>query len=116
MRPKADIRRMIAQGQRWTLLDEGDDGLACRYHRPAGGVLYVVVGWGAGWDHVSVSRKNKTPTYQDMKLIKRAFFAEDEWAIEYHPPESKYISVNDNVLHLWRPQEGGIPTPPEIMV
>jgi len=92
------------------------------YHGGAGrivrgtSILNVVWASDRGWDHVSVSRYARTPTYQEMKMIKRFFFKPDEWAIEYHPPVDDYISVNDNVLHMWRPHSPPIPTPPKEMV
>lgn len=98
-----------------TLLDVGEDGLQALLKLPTV-TLMIVVGWEGGWDHVSVSTKKRTPKYQEMKRIKRMFFKKDEWAIEYHPPHTKYISVNDNVLHLWRPQNVEIPTPPSEFV
>lgn len=73
------------------------------------GVLLSTVG---GWDHVAVSRRDKTPTYQEMKLVKRLCFRDDEWAYELHPPLSEYISVHANALHMWRPQDGMWRVPP----
>lgn len=69
-----------------------------------------------GWDHVSVSCRKRTPKYQEMKTMKRFFLEPDEWAMELHPPVDDYISVNDNVLHIWRPHDLIIPTPPKILV
>jgi hypothetical protein len=59
--------------------------------------------------------------WTEMSFVKRTFFNDDEWAIEYHPPVSKNISVHDGCLHLWRPQpkEGMrwfMPIPPQWMV
>lgn len=116
LRPRGDLKRMMAQDRRFTVLSMGEDGLACRYHMRNGGNLRIIASWGNGWDHVSVSRPNKVPTYHNMKLVKRMFFAEDEWAVEYHPPASDYISINDNVLHLWRPQDVEFPKPPKEFV
>ena len=48
--------------------------------------------------------------------MKRFFFKPEEWAVEYHPPDGDYISMHDNVLHLWRPQKEALPVPPRIMV
>jgi len=57
----------------------------------------------AGWDHVSVSLKDRTPTWEEMDYIKRMFFRQDEIAIQYHMPERDHINIHPNCLHLWRP-------------
>ena len=113
MKPKADLWRFVRRHARITILSEGEDGMAILYKKLNGGKLQMIVGWGGGWDHVSVSRPGgKLPTYHDMKLVKRMFFAEDEWAVEYHPPEAEYVN-NHPVLHIWRPQNETLPTPPK---
>jgi hypothetical protein len=78
-----------------------------------GTLLRVIVSCGDGWDHVSVSRPSRCPTWEEMSYVKRAFFRDDEWAIEYHPPVRENISVHNFCLHLWYPNAGVvIPIPP----
>jgi hypothetical protein len=113
MKPFAEI----ASHPRVTIIETSDEGGAALVKRAMGaGPLRVIFSIGLDWDHVSVSLPNRTPNYQEMKQVKRIFFEKNETAIEYHPAESDYISVNDNVLHLWRPQKLAIPMPPYIMV
>jgi hypothetical protein len=85
---------------------------------PVGGIekLLVFVSDGAGWDHVSVSLPHRTPTWEEMCIVQRLFFRDDEWVIQYHPPKSDNISYHEHCLHLWRPQQGDIPTPPAWMI
>jgi hypothetical protein len=92
-------------------LIEGAWGLAAQI-----GDIRIIIGCGLGWDHVSVSLEYRCPLYDEMKAIKRLCFRDDEWAMELHAPPSKHISRHPYVLHLWRPQDVAIPTPPEIMV
>lgn len=97
------------------------DGPARRWR-----TVRVISSWEAGWDHCSVSFKpldsemkskwRRLPGYREMKTIKRVYFRSDEWALEYHPPDAEYVSANDGVLHLWRPHDQTIPTPPGYMV
>jgi hypothetical protein len=102
---------------RVTIIEASEHGGAALVKRTMGAKpLRVIFAWGLGWDHVSVSLQDRVPNYHEMKHVKRIFFRPDEWAVEYHPPQYEYISVNDNVLHLWRPQDGSLPTPPSIMV
>lgn len=78
--------------------------------------LRVIASAGEGWDHVSVSLPNRCPNWLEMELVKRAFFKEDETAMQLHVPPSDHISCHHNCLHLWRPQAVDIPRPPDWMV
>ena len=79
-------------------------------------LLILREGPDGGWDHVSVSFRNRTPTWDEMCEIKRMFFRPDEICVEYHPAESEYVNNMPYCLHIWRPQREPIPTPPSWMV
>ena len=67
-------------------------------------VLNVLASNGGGWDHVSVSHPLEIPNWEEMEVVKRMFFAENETAMQLHVPESVHINQHPNCLHLWRPQ------------
>lgn len=75
-----------------------------------------------GWDHVSVSRHDRIPQWLEMQQVKRLFFKDDEWVVQYHPAEDDYVTGrwpggrSLHVLHLWRPHTLPIPRPPKWMV
>jgi hypothetical protein len=71
---------------------------------------------GPAWDHVSVSREDRVPTWEDMCWVKDWFFEEEECVVQYHPPKKDYVNNNPRVLHLWRPVGVEIPMPPKIAV
>ena len=81
-----------------------------------GVTLLCIASSGLGWDHVSVSLKNRTPNWAEMEHVKRAFFKDDETAMQLHVPPGDHISVADTCLHLWRPQRQEIPRPPREFV
>lgn len=78
--------------------------------------LKVISSDGLGWDHVSVSLKNRCPIWEEMCFIKDFFFDEDETVIQYHPKKSEYVNIHPYVLHMWRQQNVVIPLPPQIFV
>lgn len=80
------------------------------------GGLRVVASNGGGWDHVSVSLQNRCPTWEEMELVKRLFFEDDECVMQLHPPIADYIDRCKTCLHLWSPQKEKIPMPPKWMV
>lgn len=104
---------------------------SCRINHPTNGIgdshngcfvfpkrgLAVIISAGEGWEHVSVSRRDRTtPSWEEMCWAKETFFRDDEWVLQYHPAEEDYVDYGRNVLHLWKPLNQEIPKPPKIMV
>jgi hypothetical protein len=71
---------------------------------------------GSGWEHVSVSMKNRAPNWREMCFVKDLFFEEHECVVQYHPAKADHINIHPHCLHLWRMTEGEFPMPPAIMV
>lgn len=69
-----------------------------------------------GWEHVSISLDNRTPNWREMCFIKDLFWDEEECIVQYHPPKSEYVNNHPYCLHLWRPKDEKLPTPPSILV
>ena len=67
---------------------------------------------GPPWDHVSVSKIDKPPTWEEMCYVKSLFFEEDECVVQFHPAKSQYVNIHPNVLHLWKLANGTFPMPP----
>lgn len=78
----------------------------------------VIWSFGGGWEHISVSpfKRSHTPTWEEMCRLKEMFFHDDEVVVQFHPAKSEYVNNMPNCLHLWRPTEAELPTPPSIMV
>jgi hypothetical protein len=68
------------------------------------------------WEHVSVSLASRCPTWEEMCLVKSLFWDDEECVMQLHPPRSQWINNHPYCLHLWRPVERQIPTPPGITV
>ena len=81
-----------------------------------GQIFFCIAANGGGWDHVSVSHKKRCPTWEEMCVIKEIFFFPEECCCEYHPAESDYVNVHPFCLHIWKPQDVELPTPPKLFV
>lgn len=94
---------------------DGGMGVLYRAGREYGSVIWSN---GGGWEHVSVSpfKKSYIPTWDEMCSLKDMFFHDDEVVVQYHPAKSEYVNNVPNCLHLWRPIDQQMPTPPSIMV
>lgn len=68
--------------------------------------LRVIASNGLGWEHVSVSRQDRCPTWAEMCAVKAFFWDKEDTVVQFHP----------NCLHLWRPTTFQIQTPPNYLV
>lgn len=59
---------------------------------------------------------NRCPKWNEMCIIKEMFFEDDEVVMQLHPKKEDYVNDHPYCLHLWKPQEVEIPTPPTFMV
>ncbi len=53
------------------------------------------------WLHVSLSRGDQIPSYEDVKLVKDVFVGFTRKAMMIFPPQSEYVNVHPNCLHLY---------------
>lgn len=80
--------------------------------------LMVIAACGdeTGWDHVSVSRVERTPSWQEMERVRRLFFEPTETVVQLHPPLGDYVNHHPHCLHLWRKVGAEHPLPPRHLV
>lgn len=83
---------------------------------PTGAIVLCIASSGEGWDHVSASLANRTPTWEEMEFVKRQFFKRSETVVQIHPPEDKYVNLCATCLHLWRPHNETLPLPPRKLI
>jgi len=68
------------------------------------------------WEHVSVSRQDRAPTWAEMDRVKRLFWDDSETVMQLHVPRNSHVNLHPHCLHLWRPIDTEIPLPPIIAV
>jgi len=102
-------RGRICQGQFTSI--PGDHNGATLVKCPATGAELKIIfsdgdSWsevglpGEPWEHVSVSLRQRTPTWQEMAWVKDQFFDEEETGIQIHPPKSQYVNYHPNCLAI----------------
>ncbi len=79
-------------------------------------VLNFIFSIGCGFEHLSVSTTVGIPTWEQMCKMKDIFWNKDEVCMQLHPKEEDYVDQMRYCLHIWRPIDQEIPTPPSIMV
>lgn len=57
-----------------------------------------------GLEHVSVSLRDRTPTWEEMCVVKDIFWKDEERCIQIHPKKSEYVNIHSHCLHIWRPK------------
>ena len=81
-----------------------------------GQTVFVIASDGAGWEHVSVSRKDRCPTWDEMCQVKALFWGDQDCVVQFHPPRSEYVNNHPNCLHLWRQAGAEFSMPDSILV
>jgi hypothetical protein len=67
-----------------------------------------------GWEHVTVARHDRCPTWEEMCYVKELFWDPETLVWQYHPPLSQYNNFHPFALHLWRKIGFEFPLPPSI--
>lgn len=81
-----------------------------------GQVLMAIASNAIGWEHVSVSRRDRCPTWEEMCQVKDLFWDGDDCVVQFHPPKTQYVNNHPYCLHLWRQVGAEFPAPPKILV
>jgi len=63
------------------------------------------------WVHLSVSRKNFLPSWEDLVLVKEIFLGQDSAAIQVLPPKKEWVNIHPFCLHLYQCLEDENPIP-----
>lgn len=59
--------------------------------------------------HLSISYRNRSPSWGDIKRVKKAFFGSNRDAMMVLPKANDYINLHQYCFHLWEmPVEWGI--------
>ncbi len=94
-----------------------NDGLGGKYYDKINNKwLNFIFSYQMGWEHLSVSMPSKTPSWDQMCMMKDIFWNKDEACVQYHPKEEDYVNMHPHCLHIWKPIEQELPTPPHLLV
>lgn len=61
---------------------------------------------GKRWHHVSVSRPDRMPSYEDLCFVKKHWIGEDRYAYQVFAPRTKHVNIHQYCLHLWSCLDG----------
>lgn len=64
---------------------------------------------GREWLHVSVSRKSRVPSYDELTRIKRDFIGEDKKAVFVLLENKNHVNIHNYCLHLFYSAENPLP-------
>jgi hypothetical protein len=103
------IPRVLPDG--WTIVQPWGDGNAYR-HRTGLRVIVSTADYdGRDWMHISCSRGDRLPSWDDLRFAKATFAGEARYAYQVFPPAEKHINIHAFTLHLWVPLTGEPPLP-----
>jgi len=91
------------------LSDDCDDYMDSWTYKGLRVVASVATYDGQEWLHVSFSRPNRIPDYNDIQLVKNNFIGEDRKAIMVWPEKEHYVNQHPYCLHLWQSEVNPLP-------
>lgn len=95
---------------------KGDDFGWFEVPTKSGRLFVMVAPSDEEWQHVSVSKKERTPTWEEMSFIKNLFFDDEDICVSFFPAKSQYVNLAKNCLHIWRNTRIPFPTPPTYLI
>lgn len=78
--------------------------------------LFFIFSTGCSFEHLSVSTLSRCPTWEEMCYMKDVFWNDDEVCMQLHPKKEEYVNNHDYCLHIWKPINQEIPTPPSVLI
>ncbi len=98
----------------WRRDDRAETANGAGFRSPSRGLFVMVSGAveldGRRWVHVSASRKDRLPSYDDLAVVKAAFIGHARQAIQLFVPRSEHFNLHPFCLHLWHCVDGdGLP-------
>lgn len=96
----------------WHRVAEAGDGAAYD-HRDGRRVILSGnrEGDGRRWLHLSISRRSRVPSWEDLTGARDDLLPADRYAYQVLPPRDRWVSIHPYCLHLWVPLDGGPPLP-----
>ena len=67
--------------------------------------LQAFVSIDAGRLHMSISHRQRYPTWDEIKDARYALLPHDITMAQFLPPPSRYINVHPNCFHLWEVED-----------
>lgn len=58
-----------------------------------------------GMNHISLSNPHRLPTYEEMKTARYKICPDVKYMAQIFPPESEFVNVHPNCLHLYELNE-----------
>ena len=116
-----EARRNLTHPKFGSTSADGNNGYFILPSPESGYTLQIIASDGLGWEHVSVlaydrNGKSRIPNWKEMCFIKNEFWGDEDVVMQLFPKKSEYVNNHQSVLHLWRPTDREIPTPPSITV
>lgn len=115
---KVPERYRVKLGQLKSDESDGNNGVFIVKHPQMERALRTIASDGMGWEHVSVSLPNRTPTWPEMCFIKDMFWESIDMVVQFHPPKKEYVNCHPYCLHLWRKANNNkfCKKPPSVLV
>lgn len=66
------------------------------------GHCFVLVSIDDGKQHLSISRRTRYPTWDEIKRARYTFLPDGLTMAMLLPPKNEYVNIHQNCFHLWQ--------------
>ena len=63
---------------------------------------------GKNWIHVSCSRTDRLPSWEDLRAVKDLFIGKEREALQVLESDADYVNIHAYCLHLWHCLDGPV--------
>jgi hypothetical protein len=103
--------RMNARGERIEVPSLGSNALVTIEGQSPGQVIVTQSPVPNGqdlteWIHASLAWHDRTPSYDELMLLKRAVWGDVGEAYQVHPGKGRHVNIHSHALHLWGRADG----------
>lgn len=70
------------------------------WYKAKSGCVVCVSKDGGKW-HLSISHRNRLPTYEELKEARYKYLPDVKYMAQIFPPKGEFVNVCETCLHLW---------------
>jgi hypothetical protein len=65
----------------------------------------VCISKDAGLWHISISRKDRLPSYEELKDVRYQYLPDVPYMVQIFPSQEDFVNLHNYCLHLWEPKD-----------
>ena len=90
----------------WRVVARAEDGVKILSRDGLSIIASLEIHEGRKWIHVSCARRDRLPSWDDLRLVKSTIITDARHAYSVMPTKEEYVNIHNFCLHLFAPLDG----------